>query len=83
MKFNINITHGSDANLTISISDVVFKNIANYYQAVAAINVNNNDGDSGFARPNEDTITVSHVTPSTSTGVSGDVELESKPTWAY
>lgn len=78
LRFTIRFNHGSDAGFDVTISGVTFKNVSNFLQAVATADI---DG-RARANPNASTITVLYGTATTLTGLSGDVELESKPTWA-
>lgn len=87
MKFNLSGTYtgktlnGGD---TIAIAGVTFKNLANFEQPCSSFNNGTNPGSYAFTSPGTGTVTVSAVnsTSSSRLGLSGDVELESKPTWA-
>jgi hypothetical protein len=84
--FNFTMSTATRTNLSTTINGVTFKNVANYLQAVT---VNSAPGSAqnayqGFTLPNTSTVEIYHSSFSTGGyGVSGDVELESKPTWAY
>lgn len=87
MRFNIfgNIGAGSITNEVLTIAGVTFKNISNWYQPVSVSNTGGWAGDQGHANPNASTIQIytNGSIGSVGVGVSGDVELDSKPTWAY
>jgi hypothetical protein len=91
LKFNFNGTFssGSAATIALTISNVSFKNTANYFQVVCANQVvSNPTALSGYTNPGTGQITVNMLTSQTlSTGTwgcSGDVELDAKPTsWIY
>ncbi len=80
-KFNVSVTHGSETNHSLTITGLTFKNVSNFFQSVL---LGGDSGDTGraYTRPNEEVITIEFNTASTSTRISGDVELDSKPTWA-
>ena len=78
MKFNLALTHGADGSFSVTFSGVTFKNVSNYLQSCS---VANKDGDVKTAA-NTGNLTVNYSTTPSSTRISGDVELESKPTWA-
>jgi microcystin-dependent protein len=88
LKFNISgfITSTSYSSASFGISGVTFKNLSNFYQPCAGMSAGTNPGSvlQCFANPG-----TSNVNFSTTSGtgisvisLSGDVELESKPTWA-
>jgi hypothetical protein len=87
MKFNItgSVNSASRNAYSATISGVTFKNISNFIQAISANGrpgVGNN-GVNGEAGPNNGIVKINH--PSSVTDAyqySGDVELDSKPTWA-
>lgn len=78
LRLTVALTHGSDASFNITISGVTFKNVSGYNQPLTT---RVTDG-SAYASPNTDDIAVSYDAAKTGTQISGDVELESKPTWA-
>ncbi len=89
LKFNFrgSRTTGSISNYLITVNGVTFKNVANFLQAVS-FGLGNLAADSsvgwGCANPNAATIQLFFTSNDpTYALVSGDVELESKPTWAY
>ena len=82
MKFNIQFTHDADGAYTITIPDVVFKNVTDYRQMVGFMGSNSSYSGRVFTNPNTATISVQTNTSNTETSISGDVELNSKPTWA-
>lgn len=82
IKFNIVGTKSSSDSCVLTITGITFKNIANYNQACS---LSDNNGSSFieycYAVPNSATIQTSTSAASTTVYVSGDVELESKPTF--
>lgn len=86
LKFNL-VTSLSSAARTATILEVVgvtFKNVSSNYQAVAGMGSSAVPPYQTYVIPNTGRIEMD--CPSTTIGamyVSGDVELESKPTWAY
>jgi hypothetical protein len=80
LKFNIVGSHSSVGNEDITISGVVFKNVATYYQAIAGFG--NVDAYESYANPNGGMLSLYFNGNSTTSRVSGDCELESMPTWA-
>jgi hypothetical protein len=85
LKFNIAGTclSGVRASNTLTISGVTFKNITTFLQAVHGIIDVIGVAPRAFVNPNTSTITIDHASATTSLyTVSGDVELESAPTWA-
>ena len=79
MTCNINLSHGSDTTHTITVNGITLKNVSNYYQPLACVN---NDGQA-VGNPNTGTWSVTYSANKTGSHFSGDVELDSKPTWAY
>jgi len=86
LKFNIvgTVSSSSRTNFTVAITGVVAKNVSNYLQACSgwsngvAAYVNG-----CYLSPNTDSITIDHASSTTTAyRLSGDVELESKPSWA-
>ena len=92
MRFNITgLGTGSNDALTILIAGVTFKNVTNYFQAVTILDQSTQGSTSGRshtgrANPNTGNIVIlieSVVSLANRWGISGDIELDSKPTWAY
>jgi hypothetical protein len=81
LKFNFRVTATSTTGLTITVNGVIFKNVANFFQAVT--NYPGGNYGRGLATPNTGQITLSSDLSTTAYSATGDVELESKPTWAY
>lgn len=85
LKFNLaaGITSASISSLTLTVSGVTFKNLTNWNQACTAAYFGVLTTVQALTNPNASTISVSSSAV-TATGVivSGDVELESKPSWA-
>ena len=80
MRFNVSGNGSTNNNAgTFVIAGTVFKNIPSYRQAVAVHNAS--AAASGYTVPNTGEITVNGGS-SNIWGLSGDVELESKPSWA-
>jgi hypothetical protein len=85
LRFNMRYTVASGSRVIseVAISGVTFKNIALYSQALSATANGGTIAYVAYAAPGGGTIFVEHSTATTSIYVvSGDVELESRPTWA-
>ena len=89
LKFNVatSFTSASVASIAVTLSGVTFKNVNNYVQPVTAMPGGSSSVavSLAYASPNAGTITIQTTTSVSINGVhfSGDVELDSKPTWAY
>lgn len=81
MKVNINGTTTSQTTNTLTITGVVFKNITNFYQSLC-IGGDANTNYRGYCSPNAATLVVQSGANVLDWRISGDVELESKPSWA-
>ncbi len=85
LRFNIvgATTSGSRTNYTVNLTGVVFKNVSGLYQAVS-LNIGAMPANAfAYVYPNSGDVRADHATMSTTSYYfSGDVELESKPTWA-
>ncbi len=79
---NINLTHGADVAHSITITGLTFKNSSGFFQSMSCSGTDLTEPSTAYARPNESVITVSHTVGAVTTRVSGDVELDSKPSWA-
>jgi len=86
IRFNImwTVASGTRTSATLTLSGVTFKNVTNLAQAISVTsNVGASAYQQGYVNPNTGVITVEHASATTTSYyVSGDVELESKPTWA-
>ncbi|MEN7982491.1 MAG: hypothetical protein ABFQ65_03515 [Nanoarchaeota archaeon] len=83
MKFNIaGILSTGATSIDITISGVTSKNVINYFQSVSTAYSAEDDATQGRTNPGNGIISLFGVTSSTDWRVSGDVELDSKPTWA-
>jgi hypothetical protein len=87
LRFNIAVAFtsgGARTSGTLTFKStyaVTFKNTSGFYQPVFGFS-NNGTLDSSFANPNAATITINHGSANTGNYyVSGDVELESEPSW--
>lgn len=83
LKFNIvgTVAGGSRTGTTLTITGVTFKNATSYFQAVTG--VTDAVATAANVNPNAATLAIVHTAATTAIyGASGDVELESKPTWA-
>ena len=78
MKGNISLEHDADTSFNVTITDIVFKNVTGYNQAVTTREA---DG-RAFCNPNGNTISVAYGSGPTATNLTLDIELDSKPTWA-
>ena len=86
LKFNIYyaFTSATITSVAVSINGTVFKNVSFYYQAVSVVASTSSTIQHAYVTANTGTITVVAASSTqTGFGVSGDVELDSKPTWAY
>jgi hypothetical protein len=81
LKFNFYVACTSTTNLTANVSGILAKNVSNYLQALSGFPGGNYGR--AYISPNTNTITMTSDLATTSMGASGDIELESKPTWAY
>ena len=85
LRFNASwtVASASRALASVTFSGVTFKNVANFSQAFSASTSAGGIATVGYCTVNTGTINVEHATATTTAYyVSGDVELESKPTWA-
>jgi hypothetical protein len=87
MRLNIGLTISlaSRSSYNVTINGVTFKNIATFEQALwGSSGGSTNYVASSYASPNTNTLTAVHATGNSGSYFwSGDLELESKPTWAY
>lgn len=86
LQFNLscNYSSASISSLTWAISGITVKNVSGSLQACCGLCFSHTQGIRAFAIPNTNTVTTDHATATTSAGmaVSGDIELNGKPTWA-
>jgi hypothetical protein len=85
LKFNIvgTVSASTRTFYTISITGVTFKNVANFFQPCSAMTTTAVGLSGCYTAPNTANVTAEHASGSTGTyGFSGDVELESRPSWA-
>lgn len=87
MRFNINGSFTSttlNGGTSVTISGTTFKNVTNFEQACAAFNNGTSPNSYAYCNPNTSNIAVSAISSSSAgrLGISGDVELDSRPTWA-
>lgn len=87
LRYNIVATFNSATvtALTLTVNGATFKNVSNYFQTTVAFYFGTGQNQQqSYANPNAATLTI-QAASGTTTGVStsGDVELDSKPTWAY
>jgi hypothetical protein len=87
LKFNLvgAFTAASLSGATITITGVTFKNVGGFRQPISAYNssASINYVASAFTLANTGNVTVAHATATVDAhALSGDVELESRPTWA-
>lgn len=86
MKFNIRGTCDSATRTsgTVSVTGVTFKNTSSFDQAIYGYCGAGQDINQGYVSANTSSITIQHASGATTYYVfSGDVELDSKPSWAY
>jgi hypothetical protein len=87
LRFNLAVVASSTSRTgySVALAGVTFKNISGNYQAISAGGGGSTNYLSyGYVEPNNNLIGLEHAS-GTLTGYrfSGDVELNSKPTWAY
>jgi len=85
LKFNVTgtVTSGTYTGGDFTLTGVVFKNVAGCFQPVSPF-VNSVNAVAAYCNPGLATVTVQHASTASTTRYcfSGDVELDSKPTWA-
>lgn len=81
LKFNLAVTATSTTSLTLSVNGIVTKNVTNYFQAIS--NFPGGNYGRGYMGIGTNTIILTSDLSTTSYSASGDIELNSKPTWAY
>ena len=79
--FNISMTGSSVSGAAITIAGVAFKNVANYYQAVSGFGYNAANNQAYISGLGSNTVQISCNATASPMTVSGEVELDSKPTW--
>jgi len=82
MTFNFATTNDSTADQSITWTGVTFEATTNFIQSLSMLAGGAAQNTKAFANPNTSTITTDTDTANTAIRVSGDVALESKPTWA-
>lgn len=86
MKFNFAVTLSATprTSVTIAVNGITSKNIASYNQAVVSYNVNGGVVAESSIDPNTNKFVSNYASTNTSRHYfSGDIDLDSKPTWAY
>ncbi|GAG02098.1 unnamed protein product, partial [marine sediment metagenome] len=81
LVFNIAATHDSDSSFIINIPGVVFDATASFFQSCSVASNIGTAVARAFTNPNSDGITLEYSAGVTSTRISGDVGLASKPDW--
>lgn len=81
MKFNFALVCTSTTSLSVSLNGIVSKNISNWFQAVT--NFPGGNYGRGSIAPNVNTFFLTSDLSTNTYSASGDIELNSKPTWAY
>ena len=82
LRFNASATVNTSSGVNFTIGGINCKNITNFNQAIS---VGTNTGARGYgivSVANSDTFYIGASLASTQYNVSGDVELEGKPSWA-
>jgi hypothetical protein len=85
LKFNITYSCASAVRTSagVTLSGVTFKNTSTYFEAVTAY-AYSTASLAAYTAPNTGSLTIEHASATTDKYTfSGDVELDSKPTWAY
>jgi hypothetical protein len=84
LRFNLNMTFSPAVSApTVTIAGVTFKNVSGYAPPVVCNTPGANVQGQAGVSPNSGSIGSGTASTVSSWGLSGDVELESKPTWAY
>jgi hypothetical protein len=88
LKFStVLITSSTSRTVAVfAVNGVTSKNVSVYYQSILASTTVGNQGTNGYSQPNSGNIMVADHTAAVTSALyvfSGDIELESKPTWAY
>ena len=87
LRFNLvaTFTSASISTITVSVNGITNKNVVNFSQAISTMFQGNNNIGRGFANENTSSFRADLPSAITAAGLnfSGDVELNSKPTWAY
>lgn len=86
MRFNIilTLTSGARAFAEFAIAGILFPNEGGGKHQTIVGNQGGNDGNNSTAISNDNNVQVAHDSTTTTTyGMSGDVALAAKPTWAY
>ena len=87
LKFNVATTFTSAtlSTLSVAVNGVTSKNITGFTQVIQAVFGNYSGPVRGTIAPNNGNLSIDVTSGVSTTGAlySGDVELESKPTWAY
>jgi|GEM_PF-3349131 len=84
LRFNIaGALDVAASGCTVTIAGVTFKNTSNFHQAVSCSTGASSTYDRGRITANSSIINLSAGGNTAAYRTSGDVELESKPTWAY
>lgn len=79
-KFTITGTVSSSTGTAITLTGVTFKNVSGYFQGVAGSNTSG-AGAVGYVTPNTGDVNINAASAVGRLNASGDVELESKPTF--
>lgn len=86
MAFNLGFSGGASNGGSVGFSGSTFKNVANYFQAVSAFAVSGGGAPAiagGYAVPGNATATLQTAgATATVWTMSGDCEIDGKPTWA-
>jgi len=86
LKFNITVilSSATRTSVVLNVNGMVAKNVTGYNQAIYSFNGQDIVHTSGYTSGNTGNLTMNHASGTTvQYFVSGDIELESKPTWGY
>lgn len=89
LRFSIAMSFPSatTTSVNVTVTGIIFKNVSSYFQAVSGYYTGGPVGnvEQAYCNPNGGTLTLLTTSGSAAVGIviSGDVELDSKPTWAY
>lgn len=82
LKIDLVVEYTANTSVIITINATTFKNATNYYQALAYTGFAGG-AEQAYCNPGGSTISADATISTGRAAVNGDVELDSKPSWAY
>lgn len=80
----VDLSSTSRTQVVLAVNGVTFKNLSSFNQPLYSWNGGSNVPNKAYTGINNGNITCDHAAATAGVyGIAGDVELESKPTWAY